>query len=211
MIDIVERPSETGKLIHLNPRDWKCQRKIEEALFTEEHGQYDTPDKYPIGTVAELRATEFGVTYYLIKQANGSWRQITPPFINYGDLSLEINSVIRSTLTILYNPDNDKSQSHEEPSAMYLIQIPTPSTSSTGKSSYSPPTSTQHCTPTSTIGTGFTTKPVNIVARKPRVPKATHTYHRHFNDISPTPLTDTTPMRGTPISTPSPTASSISH
>ena len=131
MIDIVEQPSETGKLIHLNPRGWKYPRQIEEALSTEEHdpedyGQYDKPSQYPAGTVAELRVTEFGVTYYLIKQANGSWRQITPPFINYGDLSLESHSVIRSTLTILYNPDNDKSQSHEEPSAMYLIQIPTP-------------------------------------------------------------------------------------
>lgn len=84
------------------------------------------PDKYPIGTVAELRATEFGVTYYLIKQANGSWRQITPPFINYGDLSLESHSVIRSTLTILYNPDNDKSHPNEESSTMNIIQIPTP-------------------------------------------------------------------------------------
>lgn len=131
MINIVERPSKTGKLIHLNPRGWKCPQYIQQALSreehaTEEHGQYDAPDNYPIGTVAELRVTEFGVTYYLIKQANGSWRQITPPFINYGDLSLESHSVIRSTLTILYNPDNDKSQSHEEPSAMYLIQIPTP-------------------------------------------------------------------------------------
>lgn len=62
MIDIVERPSETGKLIHLNPRDWKCPRQIEEALFTEEHapedyGQYDKPSQYPAGTVAELRRT----------------------------------------------------------------------------------------------------------------------------------------------------------
>lgn len=131
MINIVERPSTTGKLIHLNPQDWNTAVRIQKALSkeahaTEEHGQYDTPDKYPIGTVAELRATEFGVTYYLIKQANGSWRQITPPFINYGDLSLESASVIRFTLNILYNPDNDKSQSHEEHSAMYLIQIPTP-------------------------------------------------------------------------------------
>lgn len=131
MIKIVERPSTTGKLIHLNPQDWNTAARIQKALSkeehaTEEHGQYDTPDKYPIGTVAELRATEFGVTYYLIKQANGSWRQTTPPFINYGDLSLESHSVIRSTLTILYNPDNDKSQSHEEPSVMHLIQIPTP-------------------------------------------------------------------------------------
>ena len=131
MIDIVERPSTTGNLIHHNPQDWNTAVRIQKALSkeehaTEEHGQYDTPDKYPIGTVAELRATEFGVTYYLIKQANGSWRQITPPFINYGDLSLESHSVIRSTLTILYKPNNDKSQSHEEPSAMDLIQIPIP-------------------------------------------------------------------------------------
>ena len=130
MIIISEKPTIIGKLIHLNPRDWKSYQDIDKALYEEQapedYGEYDTPDKYPTGTVAELSATEFGVTYYLIKQANGSWRQITPPFINYGDLSLEIHSVIRSTLTILYNPDNDKSQSHEEPSAMYLIQIPTP-------------------------------------------------------------------------------------
>lgn len=131
MINIVERPSETGKLIHLNPQDWNNAARIRKALSkeehaTEEHGQYDTPDKYPIGTVAELRATEFGVTYYLIKQANGSWRQITPPFINYGDLSLENHSVIRFTLTILYNPDNDKSHPNEESSTMNIIQIPTP-------------------------------------------------------------------------------------
>lgn len=83
MINIVERPSKSGKLIHLNPQDWNTAARIRKALSkeehaTEEHGQYDTPDNYPIGTVAELRATEFGVTYYLIKQANGSWRQITP-------------------------------------------------------------------------------------------------------------------------------------
>ena len=117
MINIVERPSETGKLIHLNPQDWNTAVRIQKALSreehaTEEHGQCDTPDNYPIGTVAELRATEFSVTYYLIKQANGSWRQITTPFINYGDLLLENNSVIRFTFTILYNPDNPNSQPH---------------------------------------------------------------------------------------------------
>lgn len=52
MIDIVERPSETGKLINRNPRDWKCPWKIEEALFTEEqatedYGQYDKPQPVP--------------------------------------------------------------------------------------------------------------------------------------------------------------------
>lgn len=131
MIDIVERPSETGKLINRNHQDWNIAVRIKKALSREEHatgehGQYDTPDKYPTGTVAELGANEFGVTFYLIKQANGSWRQITSPFINYGDLSLEINSVIRFTLTILYNPDNPNNQPHEEPSTMDLIQIPMP-------------------------------------------------------------------------------------
>lgn len=131
MINIIERHSETGKLINLNHQDWNIAVRIQKALSkeehaTEEHGQYDTPDKYPIGTVAELSANEFGVTFYLIKQANGSWRQITSPFINYGDLSLEINSVIRFTLTILYNPDNDKSHPNEESSTMNIIQIPTP-------------------------------------------------------------------------------------
>lgn len=131
MISIIERPSTTGKLIHLNPQDWDTAARIQKALSkeehaTEEHGQYETPDKYPIGTVAELRVTEFGVTYYLIKQANGSWRQITPPFINYGDLSLESDSVIRVTLTILHNPDNDKSHPNEESGTMNIIQIPTP-------------------------------------------------------------------------------------
>ena len=130
MIDIVERPSETGKLINLNPQDWNTAVRIQKALSREEqatgeHGQYDTPDKYPTGTVAELRMTGRAIHFYIMKQDDG-WRQITPPFINYGDLSLESHSVIRSTLTILYNPDNDKSQSHEEPSAMDLIQIPTP-------------------------------------------------------------------------------------
>ena len=78
MIDIVERPSETGKLIHLNPRDWKCPRQIEEALFTEEHapedyGQYDKPSQYPAGTVAELRRTGRAFTQYIMKQDDGSW------------------------------------------------------------------------------------------------------------------------------------------
>lgn len=131
MINIVERPSETGKLIHLNRRDWNTAVRIQKALskeehVAEEHGQYDKPSQYPAGTVAEIRATEFSVTFYLIKQANGSWRQITSPFISYGDLSMEINSVIRFTLTILYNPDNDNSQPREEPSTMNIIQIPTP-------------------------------------------------------------------------------------
>lgn len=33
MINIVERPSETGKLINLNPRDWKSYQDIDKALY----------------------------------------------------------------------------------------------------------------------------------------------------------------------------------
>ena len=47
MIDIVERPSETGKLIYLNPRDWKAYQDIDKALYEEQapedYGEYDTP------------------------------------------------------------------------------------------------------------------------------------------------------------------------
>lgn len=113
MINIVERPSKTGKLIHLNPRDWKCPRQIEEALFTEEHaqedyGQYDKPSKYPTGTVAELRSTTYSFTQYIMKQDDGRWRKLTPPFSLFsGDLPMTGLSAMPFTLTILYNPDND--------------------------------------------------------------------------------------------------------
>ena len=48
MIDIVERPSETGKLINRNHQDWNTAVRIQKALSREEHalgehGQYDTP------------------------------------------------------------------------------------------------------------------------------------------------------------------------
>ena len=114
MIDIVERPSETGKLIHLNPRDWKCPRQIEEALSTEEHapedyGQYDKPSQYPAGTVAELRRTGRAFTQYIMKQDDGRWRKLTSPF-NYfsGDLPMAGLSDMHFTLTILYKPTNDQ-------------------------------------------------------------------------------------------------------
>lgn len=114
MIDIVERPSETGKLIHLNPRDWKCPRQIEEALFTEEHapedyGQYDKPSQYPAGTVAELRRTGRAFTQYIMKQDDGRWRKLTPPFSYFsGDLPMAGLSAMPFTLTILYKPNNDQ-------------------------------------------------------------------------------------------------------
>ena len=114
MIDIVERPSETGKLIQLNPRDWKCPRQIEEALSTEEHaqedyGQYDKPSQYPAGTVAELRRTGRAFTQYIMKQDDGRWRKLTSPFSFFsGDLPMAGLSDMHFTLTILYKPNNDQ-------------------------------------------------------------------------------------------------------
>ena len=114
MINIVERPSKTGKLIHLNPRDWKCPRQIEEALFTEEYapedyGQYDKPSQYPAGTVAELRRTGRAFTQYIMKQDDGRWRKLTSPFNNFsGDLPMAGLSDMHFTLTILYKPNNDQ-------------------------------------------------------------------------------------------------------
>lgn len=114
MINIVERPSKTGKLIHLNPRDWKCPWQIEEALFTEEHapedyGQYDKPSQYPAGTVAELRRTGRAFTQYIMKQDDGRWRKLTPPFSYFsGDLPMAGLSDMHFTLTILYKPNNDQ-------------------------------------------------------------------------------------------------------
>lgn len=53
MIDIIERPSETGKLINCNPQDWDSHQKIHDVLNSEKYvtasrGQYDVPRKYPL-------------------------------------------------------------------------------------------------------------------------------------------------------------------
>ena len=125
MIDIVERSSETGKLIHLNPRDWKCPRQIEEALFTEEHatedyGQYDKPSQYPAGTVAELRRTGRAFTQYIMKQDDGRWRKLTPPFSYFsGDLPMAGLSDMHFTLTILYKPSSERTTT-----TMNILQAP---------------------------------------------------------------------------------------
>ena len=114
MINIVERPSKTGKLINLNPRDWKCPRQIEEALSTEEHaqedyGQYDKPSQYPAGTVAELMRTGRAFTQYIMKQDDGSWRKLTSPFSFFsGDLPMAGLSDMHFTLTILYKPSSER-------------------------------------------------------------------------------------------------------
>ena len=111
MIDIVERPSETGKLIHLNPRDWKSYQDIDKALYEEQapedYGEYDTPDKYPTGTVAELRMTGRAIHFYIMKQDDGRWRRLTEPFDFFAEgLPMAALSATHFTLTILYKPSS---------------------------------------------------------------------------------------------------------
>ena len=130
MISIVERPSETGKLIYLNPRGWKCPQHIQQALFTEErapedYGQYDKPSKYPAGTVAELRRTGMAFTQYIMKQDDGRWRKLTPPFSYFSkDLPMAGLSSMHFTLTILYNPNNEQEKAEEENmTTMRIIEV----------------------------------------------------------------------------------------
>lgn len=130
MINIVERPSETGKLIHLNPRDWKCNQHIQQALYAEErapesYGQYDRPSKYPAGTVAELRRTGKAFTQYIMKQDDGRWRKLTPPFSFFSeDLPMAALSAMHFTLTILHNPNNDQEKAEEENmTTMRIIEV----------------------------------------------------------------------------------------
>ena len=129
MINIVERPSKTGKLIHLNPRDWKSYQDIDNALYEEQapedYGEYDTPDKYPTGTVSELRMTGRAIHLYIMKQDDGRWRRLTEPFDFFAEgLPMAALSATHFTLAILYNPDNDKGHPNEESTTMNIIQAP---------------------------------------------------------------------------------------
>ena len=116
MIDIVERPSETGKLIHLNPQGWDSHQKIHDALNSEKYmtasrGQHDAPRQYPAGTVAEIRRSGSSFIFYVIKQDNGGWRRLTPPFNLLSDDLTELGSRtdhLSVILTILYKPNNDQ-------------------------------------------------------------------------------------------------------
>ena len=113
MIDIVERPSKTGKLIYLNPRDWKSYQDIDKALYEEQapedYGEYDTPDKYPTGTVAELRMTGRAIHFYIMKQDDGRWRRLTEPFDFFSEgLPMAALSATHFTLTILYKPSSER-------------------------------------------------------------------------------------------------------
>ena len=116
MIDIVERPSETGKLINRNPQEWDSHQKIHDALNSEKYVtascvQHDAPRQYPAGTVAEIRRSGSSFIFYVIKQDNSGWRRLTPPFNLLSDDLTELGSRtdhLIVILTILYNPDNDQ-------------------------------------------------------------------------------------------------------
>lgn len=106
-----EKPTITGKLIHLNPQFYQSPRKIAEALDKEQpiqakgHSRLGNPKDCPIGTVAILNSIGNG-TYYVMKTDDGYWQQITPPFQSFAE---DIDGVDATTLiTVIYNPHDDK-------------------------------------------------------------------------------------------------------
>ena len=82
----------------------------------------------PAGTVAEIRRSGASFIFYVIKQDNGGWRRLTPPFNLLSDDLTELGSRtdhLIVILTILYNPDNDKSQSDKgTTTTINIIQAP---------------------------------------------------------------------------------------
>ena len=107
MIIISEKPTIIGKLIHLNPQFYQSPGKITEALDKEQplesksHSKLHKPKDCPVGTVAILHSIGNG-TYYVMKQDDGYWQQITPPFQSFAE---DIDGVDATTLlTVIYNP-----------------------------------------------------------------------------------------------------------
>lgn len=107
MIIISEKPTITGKLIHLNPQFYQSPRKIAEALDKEQpieaksDSKLNKPQDCPVGTVAILDSIGNG-TYYVMKQGDGYWQQVTPPFQSFAE---DIGGVDATTLlTVIYNP-----------------------------------------------------------------------------------------------------------
>lgn len=107
MIIISEKPTIIGKLIHLNPQFYQSPRKIAEALDKEQpieaksDSKLNKPQDCPVGTVAILHSIGNG-TYYVTKQSDGYWQQITPPFQSFAE---DIGGVDATTiLTVIYNP-----------------------------------------------------------------------------------------------------------
>ena len=107
MIIISEKPTAIGKLISLHPQFYRSPRVIAEALDREqplqskEHSKLHKPKDCPVGTVAILHSIGNG-TYYVMKQSDGYWQQITPPFQSFTE---DIDGVDATTLiTVIYNP-----------------------------------------------------------------------------------------------------------
>lgn len=111
MIIIAERPTTIGKLIHLHPQFYRSPRVITDALDREQpieaksNSNLNKPQDCPVGTVAVLHSVGNG-TYYVMKQDDGYWQQITPPFQSFAE---DIGGVDATTLlTVIYNPHDDK-------------------------------------------------------------------------------------------------------
>lgn len=107
MIIISEKPTIIGKLIHLNPQLYQSPGKIAEALDREQpieaksNSKINKPQDCPVGTVAILHSIGNG-TYYVMKQSDGYWQQITPPFQSFAE---DIGGVDATTLlAVIYNP-----------------------------------------------------------------------------------------------------------
>ena len=107
MIIISEKPTITGKLIHLNPQFYQSPRKITEALDKEQPieaksgSKLSKPQDCPVGTVAILDYIGNG-TYYVMKGKDGYWQQITPPFQSFAEDIDEVDAT--ALLTVIYNP-----------------------------------------------------------------------------------------------------------
>lgn len=107
MIIISEKHTAVGKLISLHPQFYRSPRVITEALEREQpievksNSKISKPQDCPAGTVAILHSIGNG-TYYVMKQDDGYWQQITPPFQSFTE---DISGVDATTLlTVIYNP-----------------------------------------------------------------------------------------------------------
>lgn len=107
MIIISEKPTAVGKLISLHPQFYRSPRVIAEALDREQplqpksNSNLHKPQDCPTGTVAIIHSIGNG-TYYVMKQDDGYWQQITPPFQSFAE---DIDGVDATTLlTVIYNP-----------------------------------------------------------------------------------------------------------
>lgn len=109
MIIVSEKPTTVGKLISLHPQFYRSPRVITDALDREQpieaksNSKFHKPQDCPVGTVAVLHSVGNG-TYYVMKQNDGYWQQITPPFQSFAE---DIGGLDATTLlTVIYNPQD---------------------------------------------------------------------------------------------------------